>query len=412
MKKYVKNSFGRHGGIIVLVVFFVLLISLSVGGALYVFYGDQWFGRSQADVVQTANQDYGTCVFTIETKSIKVKSNEQKTIKINSNDENASKAIKWTSSDKNIAFVDQDGTVIGLKKGKVKITATAGYYSSTCDVQVTNNSNAETKGYSTAFTANEVTLKKNKNDGSDRNLYSIDVNRKKNCVTVYTYDKDGKYTIPVRAMICSCGDGDNTPTGTFSIFVKNRWHPLFGDVYGQYVTGFNNDILFHSVPYEKMNQPETVEVQDYNGLGTSISMGCVRLAVADAKWIYENCDFDTTVRVYESDKDGPLGTPKSMKINENKTVYWDPTDDDKDNPYYSKAPTFTGADNVTVELGEYFDSMKNVSAKDTSGSSIDKSNIKVDGKVNTDKAGDYLIIYTVSDDMGRSTTQYRVVTVK
>lgn len=412
MKKYVKNSFGRYGGVIVLVVFFVLLISLSVGGALYVFYGDSWFGRNQADVVQTANQDYGTCVFSIETKSIKVKSNERKTIKIKSNDENASKAIKWTSSDKNTAFVDQDGTVIGLKKGNVKITATAGYYSSTCDVQVTSNPTEVPKGYSTAFTANEVTLKKNKNNGSGINLYSIDVNRKKNCVTVYTYDKDGKYTVPVRAMICSCGDGDNTPKGTFSIFVKNRWHPLFGDVYGQYVTGFNNDILFHSVPYEKMNQPETVEVQDYNGLGTSISMGCVRLAVADAKWIYENCDFGTTVRVYESDKDGPLGTPKSMKINENKTVYWDPTDNDKDNPYYSKAPTFTGADNVTVELGEYFDSMKNVSAKDTSGSSIDKSNIKVNGKVNTDKAGDYLIIYTVSDDMGRSTTQYRVVTVK
>ena len=77
MKKYVKNNFGRYGGVIVLVVFFVLLISLSVGGALYVFYGDQWFGRNQADVVQTANQDYGTCVFSIETKSIKVKSNER-----------------------------------------------------------------------------------------------------------------------------------------------------------------------------------------------------------------------------------------------------------------------------------------------------------------------------------------------
>lgn len=41
MKKYVKNNFGRYGGVIVLVVFFVLLISLSVVGALYVFYGDQ-----------------------------------------------------------------------------------------------------------------------------------------------------------------------------------------------------------------------------------------------------------------------------------------------------------------------------------------------------------------------------------
>ena len=82
MKKYVKNSFGRYGGVIVLVVFFVLLISLSVGGALYVFYGDSWFGRNQADVVQTANQDYGTCVFSIETKSIKVKYKKQKTINI------------------------------------------------------------------------------------------------------------------------------------------------------------------------------------------------------------------------------------------------------------------------------------------------------------------------------------------
>ncbi len=36
------------------------------------------------------------------------------------------KAIKWTSSDKNIAKVSSAGTVTGLKKGTVKITATLG----------------------------------------------------------------------------------------------------------------------------------------------------------------------------------------------------------------------------------------------------------------------------------------------
>jgi hypothetical protein len=39
--------------------------------------------------------------------------------------------------------------------------------------------------------------------------YIIKVNRLANCVTVYTYDLYGEYTVPVRAMVCSCG-GENT----------------------------------------------------------------------------------------------------------------------------------------------------------------------------------------------------------
>lgn len=413
MKRYVRANFGKNGGLAVLAVFFILLIALSVGGALYIFYGDSWADEEKNQ--QTAvlsSQNANTTVFSIKVKKLKMNVGDRQKVKVSSETENVDSTISWESSDSKVAHIDPEGNIIALKKGKVKITATAGYYSSNLEVTVKENKKEETKRtFTTAYTANKDVEKKNKKDGSGRNLYSIDVNRIKNCVTVYTYDKNGKYTVPVRAMICSCGDGNKTPKGTFSVSVKNRWHFLYGDVYGQYTTAFNGEILFHSVPYEKMKKPASVEVEDYNGLGTSISMGCVRLAVADAKWIYENCPEGTKVRVYESNKDGPLGTPPAMKINTGKRTGWDPTDDDKKNPYYNKTPNFYGVVNVSINLGEKFDPMTGVTARDTSGSLI-TDKIKVKGSVNTEKSGEYLLEYTVKDDMGRSNSQYRYVTVR
>ena len=64
--------------------------------------------------------------------------------------------------------------------------------------------------------------------------YYIKINRRQNCVTVYEMDKKGKYSIPVKAMACSVGVNNATPTGTFSISNQYRWHQLMGGVYGQY----------------------------------------------------------------------------------------------------------------------------------------------------------------------------------
>ena len=55
--------------------------------------------------------------------------------------------------------------------------------------------------------------------------------------------------------------------------------------------------------------------------------------------------------------------------------------------------------------------MADVTARDTSGSVI-TDKIKVKGDVNTQKSGEYLLEYTVKDDMGRSKSQYRYVTVR
>ena len=66
---------------------------------------------------------------------------------------------------------------------------------------------------------------------ASKNPYYIRINRQQNCVTIYKLDKKGKYTIPVKAMACSVGVNNATPTGTFPLSTKYRWHALMGSVW-------------------------------------------------------------------------------------------------------------------------------------------------------------------------------------
>ncbi len=119
--------------------------------------------------------------------------------------------------------------------------------------------------------------------------YLIKVNRSQNVVTVYSKDSSGAYTVPVRAFVCSAGRGSNTPLGTYHTSAKYTWKILIGEVWGQYSTRIVGGVLFHSVPYTSKAK-NTLEYWEYNRLGTNRSLGCIRLTVADAKWIlYNRC---------------------------------------------------------------------------------------------------------------------------
>lgn len=153
--------------------------------------------------------------------------------------------------------------------------------------------------------------------------YEIKVNRAANCVTVYAKDGEKGFIIPVKAFICSTG-GDKTPLGTFKTSNKYRWRELFG-ASGQYATRIDGHILFHSIPYSKLNDAHSLKTAEYNKLGTPASDGCVRLAVKDAKWIYDNCSSGTTVTIYDdSENVGPFERPTFDKIPD--TQNYDPTD--------------------------------------------------------------------------------------
>lgn len=229
--------------------------------------------------------------------------------------------------------------------------------------------------------------------------YAIKVNKKKNVVTIYTLDRNGCYTIPYKAMVCSVGEKGNTPVGVHNLGDRAEWLPLEGDVYGQYATRIVNDILFHSVPYFTQNKDD-LEIEEYNKLGQSVSAGCVRLSVIDSKWIYDNCSEGTLVEIFESDYDGPMGKPVSAVISSGKAVgNWDPTDPDRENPYIGNIPVILGAYDREIERLSDFDVLSGVSAIDSTGIDI-TDEIKVDGEVDTTSCGIYKVTYSVTDETG------------
>ena len=171
----------------------------------------------------------------------------------------------------------------------------------------------------------------------DKTPYSIDVLRNQNLVIVYGRDADNEHTVPVKVWLCSTGR--STPRGNYRLGAKWEWGHLFGDVYGQYVCGIIGDILFHSVPYER-KEKDSLETEEFNKLGTTASMGCIRLAVGDVKWIYDNCPSGTPIHIYDADE-LPEGVerPTAFHIDpEDPWAGWDPTDPDENNPWNATLP--------------------------------------------------------------------------
>lgn len=355
-----------------------------------------------------ANSKQPTVIVTGETADISIGCNEIKIITPSEATAEELVKSKWSSSDNNIVTVDDGGRIDGLSEGTATITAQIGNTRHTYNITVAAQSQSIYDGYSTCYLANTDVLNENLNNIYEKNPYFIKVNRSQNCVTVYTYDKNGEYTVPVRAMICSTGVNKATVIGDdFYIYYKQEWNPLFNDVYGHYVSGFYGDYLFHSVPYEDASA-DTLETEEFNKLGDEASLGCVRMETADVKWIYDNCPENTPVTVYDDDNPGPLGKPEAIKITDH-TCSWDPTDDDPQNPYAAKTPEIHGASDLTITKGETADLLEGVTAVDTCSNDI-TDKISVTGNVLTDKVGTYKLTYSVEDTMHR--TKRIDVTVK
>lgn len=163
--------------------------------------------------------------------------------------------------------------------------------------------------------------------------YLLAVNRAACTVTVYTADDAGEYTVPYMAMVCS--GGPDTPTGFWNTPVNYGWRLLAGPCYGQYATRIWDCYLFHSVPYYTHHKDD-LEYDEFNKLGTSASLGCIRLAVVDVKWIYDNCGIGTPVVIYDdAENPGPMGKPGTLYTDpaDEQKRGWDPTDPDPANPW-------------------------------------------------------------------------------
>ena len=117
------------------------------------------------------------------------------------------------------------------------------------------------------------------------------VDTRLNKVGVY----QGRYKNWRQVCYWSCTSGAaSTPTvkGQFTVGSKGL---AFGSGYTcWYYTQFYGDYLFHSILY---NPGSMTSVQD-GRLGINASHGCIRLAIQNAKWIYDNIPVGTKVVVY------------------------------------------------------------------------------------------------------------------
>lgn len=176
-------------------------------------------------------------------------------------------------------------------------------------------------GYKSFYDMDNVRIK-NVEPFLNKPVYCLKVNLVASVVTVYAKDGEKGYTIPVKAYLCSGNTWDRT--GTFSLGVKYRFRTLYYGCYSQWASRIHDDILFHTVPYTRSQNPNSLDVKQYNLLGTPASHGCIRLQCIATKWINEHCPSGTKVVMYKSDNPGPLGKPKLEKIPSWHT--WDPTD--------------------------------------------------------------------------------------
>ena len=134
---------------------------------------------------------------------------------------------------------------------------------------------------------------------------TVDVNNQ--VTTVYGRDENGDYTVIIRQMLCSTGTKKNpSDVGDWVLSGRTaRWcyFPKWGG-HAQYWTKINSSIAFHSVIYNSVNTMD-LSVKSYKNLGTRCSHGCIRLTVADAKWIYDNVGKGTVVTIREDLPDDP-----------------------------------------------------------------------------------------------------------
>jgi lipoprotein-anchoring transpeptidase ErfK/SrfK len=320
----------------------------------------------------------------------------------------------WRSSNNKVVSVDSGGRADALNTGTATLTAELSTGQSyNVEITVTQPEESEEPYmFSTAIIANEDIRSKNYDEiavEDEYMLYEIHVNRVQSTVTVYTYDENDRFTVPVRAMLCSCGKSGSTIKGDFEIYFKSEWNSLYNNVYGQYISGISGDFLFHSVPYASMENKASLEIDEFNKLGQEASLGCVRLSVDDTKWIYENCPIGTKVKIYDSNTPEPLGRPAAIRIN-GKGLGWDPTDVSPGNPYNSRIPRIVGAKDITIGLDSDFSPYDGINAIDTCNNDITDS-IRITGNVITSRPGKYKLTYSVTDALHRSCSTDIWVTV-
>lgn len=131
--------------------------------------------------------------------------------------------------------------------------------------------------------------------------YYIIVDRTFNVCNVLTVGSDGTYCQLIKSMLCSTGRaGHGTPGGTFTIYEHTAgggWCYMADGTWAIWGMRFRTGgYMFHSVCFARKNDPYPIP-EEVAALGSKASLGCVRLSVDDAMWLYNTVPDGTMVTI-------------------------------------------------------------------------------------------------------------------
>lgn len=177
--------------------------------------------------------------------------------------------------------------------------------------------------------------------------YAVEVDVTNQLIKVFGLDEQGTHTNLEKIFWASTGTerfpsavGEHVLTGR-----RARWaeFPTWGGGKARWWLRINSEIAFHSIIYNS-NSLDSVNMNSVRRLGSRASHGCIRLTVADAKWMYDNVGKGTVVTIREDlPPDPELKAAHKPGEFSKKTWLHSATPAPTQEPYYdgSRPPAFT-----------------------------------------------------------------------
>ena len=294
----------------------------------------------------------------------------------------ARSTLKWKSSNKKVAIVNQNGFVGAQAPGTATITVT-------------------TRNKKTAKIKVKVV-----DDGSqpivmpdDYNLpYVIYTCKNTHTIAILARDDNGEWTRVIRLFPTGTGRNNATDVGFYTIVKKERWHK-WGSGYSPFANKLSVGIYLHGPIYKSKNQ-NAIRPNYYNCIGTDCSSGCLRTVCGCAAWVYYNCPVGTGVIIAQNSR---FSTSRPKKIGKKATK--DPTDPG-DNPEILVTGFSVDPGALTLEPGATRTltpagiSPSNTSTRGFKYSSSDAgvATVSADGVVTAVGTGEAVISVTAADD--------------
>ncbi len=130
--------------------------------------------------------------------------------------------------------------------------------------------------------------------------YFVEVDVNNQLVKVFSRDEKSEFTNLERVFWCSTGTTSfPSEVGIHVLTGRNARHALFptwGNATARWWTRITPEIAFHSILFSSSG---AVSMKSVNRLGNRASHGCIRLSMADAKWVYDNIGKGVEVWIHE-----------------------------------------------------------------------------------------------------------------